>query len=878
MAVLRWLFALWGNLFDKARQDEELDEEIRSYVELLRQEKLKEGMGEWEALRAALVEVGGVEQVKEQVREVRVGAAMRSFLRDIHYGARMLVRRPVFTVVVVLTLALGIGATTAIFSVVNAVLLRSLPYPEPERLVVLAEKTRAGRRMGVAYPNYLDLRERAQSFAEMAGFRNAERNLSGVEKPVRLEGREVSWNFFRMLGAQPQLGRLFVADDEKPGAARTVILGHAAWLEQFGGDPAVVGKGVTLNGNIYTVIGVMPAGFEFFRRDDLFVPLTASLQHGDEGRGNHSDLEVLARLKDGVSLRQAAAEMDTLAAQLERAYPATNSGEGVLTDGLLDRFASDVRRTLWVLFGAVGFVLLIACVNVANLLLVRGAERKKEIALRAALGAGRARLVRQLLSESLPLALLSGLTGLLLGVWMTEWLVRLAPDGVPRLNQARPDTTVLLFTSGVTLLTGLLFGLLPAWQSAHHDLQTTLKEGGRSTTGAARERVRKGLLVAEVGLSLVLLVGAGLMLRTFYGLTRVDPGFEPDNLLTMQLNLPGDSYDMARARRFYDECVARVGAVPGVRAAALTQSLPIDGSRWNSVFIVEGKPVPPRAELPSAAFTPVSAGFFQAMGIRLLKGRAFTEADADGKPTVTVVNETMARRFWPGEDPIGKRLKQGWPEDQTPWREVVGVVSDVKTNGVDQKTPLQAYLPLAQRPANSVALVVRASGNPLSLATAAERAVHEVDKDLPVSDVRSMDQLMSGAIARQRLTLALLLGFGLLALVLAAVGIYGVISYSVSLRTHEFGVRMALGACAGDVLRLVVGQGLRLTLAGVALGLLCAFGLTRWMESLLFGVRATDPLTFAAIPALLTCVALLACYLPARRAAKVDPMVALRYE
>jgi predicted permease len=878
MRPLRWLSSVWRNLFHKARQDEELDEELRSYVELLTEEKLKQGMGADEARRASLVEVGGVEQVKEQVREVRAGAAMTTFFRDVRYGARMLARRPVFTVVIVLTLALGIGATTAIFSVVNAVLLRALPYPEPARLVVLAEKTRGGRSIGVAYPNYMDFRERAQSFAEMAGFRNAERNLTRVEKPVRLEGREVSWNFFRMLGAQPQLGRLFVADDEKPGAARTVILGHAAWLEQFGGDPAVVGKGITLDGNSYTVIGVLPPGFEFFRRDDLFVPLAASLSHGDEGRGNHSDLEVLARLKDGVGLRQAAAEMDTLAAQLERAYPATNSGEGVLTDGLLDRFASDVRRTLWVLLGAVGFVLLIACVNVANLLLVRGAERKKEIALRAALGAGRARLVRQLLSESLPLALLSGLAGLLLGVWMTEWLVRLAPEGVPRLNEARLDTTVLLFTSGVTLLTGLLFGLLPAWQSAHHDLQTTLKEGGRSTTGAMRERVRKGLLVAEVGLSLVLLVGAGLMLRTFYRLTRVDPGFAPENLLTMQLSLPGDSYDMARARRFYDECVARVEAVPGVRAAALTQSLPIDGSRWNSVFVVADKPVPPRAELPSAAFTPVSAGFFRAMGIRLLKGRAFTEADADGKPTVTVVNETMARRFWPGEDPIGKRLKQGWPEDQTPWREVVGVVADVKTNGVDRQTPLQAYLPLAQRPANSVALVVRASGNPLSLATAAERAVHEVDKDLPVSDARSMDQLMSGAIARQRLTLALLLGFGLLALVLAAVGIYGVISYSVSLRTHEFGVRMALGARAGDVVRLVIGQGLRLTLAGVALGLLCAFGLTRWMESLLFGVRATDPLTFAVITVLLTAIALLACYLPARRAARVDPMVALRYE
>ena len=878
MALLRWLSALRRNLFHKSRLDEELDEELRSYVELLTEEKVRRGMRAEEARRASLVEVGGVEQVKERVKEARAGAMMTTFFRDVRHGARMLSRRPVFTFVIILTLALGIGATTAIFSVVNAVLLRALPYPDPERLVVLAEKMRGGQRVGVAYPNYLDFRERAQSFTEMAGYRNAQLNLTGVDKPVRLQGREVGWNFFRMLGARPQLGRLFAADDEQAGAARTVILGHAAWQEQFGGDPAVVGKAITLSGNSYTVIGVLPPGFEFFRRDGLFVPLAASLSHADEGRGNHSDLEVLARLKDGVSLPQASAEMDTLAAQLERAYPATNSGEGVLTDGLLDRYASDVRRTLWVLLGAVGFVLLIACVNVANLLLVRGAERKKELALRAALGAGRWRIIRQLLSESLLLALLGGSAGLLLGVWMTEWLVRLAPEGVPRLDQARLDTAVLLFTSGVTLLTGMLFGLLPAWQSAQHDLQTTLKEGGRSTTGGVRDRLRKGLLVAEVGLSLVLLIGAGLMLRTFYQLTHVDPGFAAEDLLTMRLNLPSSAYDMARLRRFYDECLARVEAVPGVRAAALTQSLPIDGSRWNSVFIVADKPVPPRAELPSAAFTPVSAGFFRAMGIRLLKGRTFTEADAADRPTVTVINETMARRFWPGEDPLGKRLKQGWPEDQAPWLEVVGVVADVKLNGVDQETPLQAYLPLMQRPSYSLALVVRASGSPLGLAPAVERAVHEADKDLPVSGVRSMDQLMSGAIARQRLTLALLLGFGLLALVLASVGIYGVISYSVSLRTHEFGVRMALGARGGDVLRLVIGQGIRLTLVGVALGLLCAFGMTRWMEALLFGVRATDPLTFAVIPVLLTAVALLACYLPARRAAKVDPMVALRYE
>jgi putative ABC transport system permease protein len=802
---------------------------------------------------------------------------MNSWLQDLRFSARTLLKSPGFTVVAVVTLALAIGANTAIFSVVNAVLLRALPYPDPERLVVLTEKMRGAERVGVAYPNYLDFRERARSFAEMAGYRDALLNLTGVDRPVRLQGREVGWNFFRMLGAQPELGRAFVADDEKKGAPLTVILGHATWQTQFGGDPAVVGKTVSLDGKSYTVVGVMPSGFEFFRRDDLFVPLGASLLHGDEGRGNHSDMEVLARLKDGVSFGQASAEMDAVAAQLEREYPDTNSGEGAQTFRLLDRYASDVRGTLWVLLAAVGFVLLIACVNVANLLLVRAAGRQREVALRLALGAGRWRIVRQLLTESLLLAALSCLVGLALGVWMTEGLVRLAPEGVPRLGETRLDTTVLLFTSAVSLVTGLLFGLLPAWHSARQDLNTTLKEGARGTSGG-RERMRRGLLVAEVALSLVLLAGAGLMLRTFYGLRHVDPGFASENLLTMRVNLPTAGYDMARLRAFYKECPARVGALPGVRAAALTQSLPIDGSRWNSVFIAADKPVPPRDRLLSAAFTPVSADFFRTLGIRLLKGRTFTEADADGRPTVAVINETLAARLWPGEDPVGKRLKQGWPEDQTPWREVVGVVADVKLNGVDRETPLQIYLPLEQRPSYTLALAVRTPGDPLSMAAAVEQSVRTIDKDLPVSSVRSMDQLMGGAIARQRLTLVLLSGFALLALLLAAVGIYGVISYAVSQRTREFGIRVALGAQDRDVLRLVIGQGVRLTLAGVALGLLCALGLTRLMEALLFGVRPTDPLTFAVITLLLVGVALLACYLPARRAAKVDPGVALRYE
>jgi putative ABC transport system permease protein len=805
---------------------------------------------------------------------------MQTLWQDLRYGARMLLKKPSFTLIAVITLALGIGANTAIFSVVNAVLLRALPFPEPERLVVLTEKTREGERMGVAYLNYQDWRERAESFTELAGFRGTLLNLTGADKPVRLQGRAVSWNFFRMLGVHPQLGRMFVEQDDKAGAERTTLLSHALWQSKFGGDPAIAGKAISLNGDTYTVIGVMPPGFEFFRQDDLFVPLGIFItpQSGDLGRGNHSGLNVLARLKEGVSVAQASVEMDTLAAQLERAYPDTNSGNGALTYRLLDRYASDIRQTLWVLLGAVGFVLLIACVNVANLLLVRAAERQKEIAIRLALGAGRWRIIRQLLSESALLAFLSCLAGLLLGVWMMEGLVALAPDGIPRLSQTRLDRTALLFTVGISVLTGLLFGLLPAWQSARHELHAALKEGGRTSTGSGREQTRKLLLVAEVGLSLVLLIGAGLMLRTVYQLTHVDPGFAAENLLTMQFNLPRNGYDEPRRRVFYNECLTRIEALPGVRGAALTHSLPIDGSNWNSVFIAADKPVPARAELPNAAFTPVSANYFKAMGIRLLKGRVFTEADTADKPTLTVINETLAQRLWPDEDPIGKRLKQGWPEDKTPWREVIGVVADVKLNGVDQETPLQSYFPLVQDPPRLMSLVVRASGNPLNLAATVEETLHGLDKDLPVFGVRSMDQLIGNAIARQRLTLVLLLGLACLALLLAAVGIYGVISYSVSQRTHEIGIRLALGARTGDVLRLIVGQGMKMTLVGVALGLLSAYAMTRWIETLLFRVGATDPVTFTVIALLLIVVSLLACYIPARRATKVDPMVALRYE
>ncbi|HKY06125.1 MAG TPA: ABC transporter permease, partial [Blastocatellia bacterium] len=801
--------------------------------------------------------------------------------QDLRYAVRILVKNPGFTVVAVITLALGVGANTAIFSVVHAVMLSPLPYADPDRLVVLAEYNRGGERMGPAYPNYLDWRERANSFEEMAAYQASSFNLTGVDRAVRLQGRRVNWNFFRLLGVSPQIGRAFTEQDDSPTAEPAALLSNGVWKEQFGGDADIIGRTIKVDGKQHTVIGVLPPDFEYFRRDDLYVPIGLALTTPGQGlldRGNHYNMYILSRLKPGVTVEQANTEIVQLAAQLEQEYPNTNSGNTASATGLADVFVEEIRPALIVLLAAVGFVLLIACVNVANLMLVRSAERQKEIALRLALGAGRGRIIRQLLSESLVVAIAGGTAGLLIGVWATRGLVALAPPNVPRLATVGLNLTVLGFTLGVSVLTGLFFGLLPALQTSATNLQAILKEGGRSVAGVMRERTRKVLLVAEVGLALVLLIGAGLMLRTVSELMSVDPGFNADNLLTMRFNLGADAYPPEKRHIFFKEMTEQIESIPGIESAALSYSIPIDGSNWNSVFIVGDKPVPPRAELHDAAFTPVSANYFKTLGVRLLKGRLFNETDTPTSPKVIVINETLANRLWPGEDSVGKRIKQGFPESDTPWREVVGVVSDVKLNGIERSVPMQVFLPTAHEPARSFALIIRTKSEPHAFASTIEQTIRSLDKDLPVYGVRSMDQLLGNGIAQQRLMMVLLGGFAVLALVLAAVGIYGVMSYAVAQRTHEIGIRMAMGARPKDVLRLIVGQGMTLTVIGVSLGLASAFGLTRLMTKLLFGVSATDPVSYLVLTLVLTVVAFLACYLPARRATKVDPMVALRYE
>jgi putative ABC transport system permease protein len=805
---------------------------------------------------------------------------MQTLWQDLRYGVRVLLQQPGFTFIAVLTLALGIGANTAIFSVVNGVLLRPLPYAEPDQLaMVWLDNRRQGIRDDItSYPNFLDWRDKNSSFQAMAGVRNLTTNLTGVGEPEELRGAAVSPNFFQLMGVGPALGRGFVPEEEQPGKDKVVILSHGLWQQRFGGDPAIVNRTISLNGEPLTVVGVMPPGFEFPSKATLWRPLAPN-ERLRAARGSFW-LPVIGRLKPGVTRQQAQADMDLVAKQLEQQYPNINAGYGINVVPLHEQTVGNIRTALLVLLGAVAFVLLIACANVANLLLARAATRQREVAVRAALGADRFRLVRQLLTESVLLSVVGGVLGVLLAWWGVEMLLTLAPANLPRLNEIQLDWRVLGFTLGLSLLTGLIFGLAPALQTSHLELGEALKEGGRSGAGGRRaQRVRSVFIVAEVALALVLLAGAGLLIRSFWRLQQVNPGFRTDHVLTLQLTLPRTKYpEGAQAAAFFQRLQERLAALPGVESASAASSIMLPKLANSSGFTIENRPPDPREQQLELPFDAVLPNYFQTLGVQLLRGRTFTAQDAQGQPEVAMVNESFAKRYFPNEDPVGRRFTFGDGTNNPQWITIAGVVRDTKRQGLDQPIRIESWMPHAQAPSRSMEVVVRTAGDPLALTGAVRDAVWSLDRDLPIPRIQTLAQVLSESVAQRRLNMLLLTLFAAVALILAAVGIYGVMSYAVTQRTNEIGIRVALGAQSRDVLKLVVGQGMKLTLIGVGTGMILTLALMRLLASLLFGVSATDPLTFSVIAVLLIAVALLACYLPARRAAQVDPMIALRSE
>ena len=802
---------------------------------------------------------------------------MDSIIKDIRYGVRGLLKRPGFTVIALVALALGIGANTAIFSLVNAVVLKPLPFPDPDRLVWVFGNIRNGpNRASVSPPDFLDYRSQNKSFEQLAasGSLPLSLNFTGSGEPERLMASGVTGNYFDTFGVAPALGRGFTLANEKPGQDQVTVLSHAFWLKRFGGDPNILGKTITLNSKSYEVVGVMPAGVSFPQSAELWIPLNFDGEPEMKWR-KAAFLRPVARLKPGVTLTQAQADTDTIAAQLEQQFPDSNAGRSLRLTSLREQLVGGTRTTVFVLFGAVGFVLLIACANVANLLLVRAAARQKEIALRTALGASRLRIIRQMLTESLLLSLLGGALGALLAVWGVELLVNLSANSLPPTVDVKIDSNVLAFTFVIAIVTGLLFGLAPAFRSAKVNLIDSLKDGARGAEGTLRNRTRSLLIVFESAVAVVLLIGAGLLVRSLIALQSVDPGFEANNVLTLRLDLPNKKYEGAgRLANFFEQLESRVSSLPGVQSVGLVTDLPMSGQLSDLPYTVEGRPPVAPDQPLNADFRLVNSNYFSALRIPLLRGRNFTEQEVrEGKP-VTIVSKQLVDTVFPNEDPLGKRLVSGMSGIAF---EIIGVVGDIRHTSLGTQPFPTWYLPTRDF-ANRRNLVIRTQNDPLSIAGAVRQEVHALDPDLPISEMKRMTDWVDSSVAVPRYYTTLLGLFAALAMILAATGIYGVMSYTVAQRTHEIGVRMAMGARRLDVLKLVVRHGMLLTLIGVSVGLAGAFALTRVMQSLLFGVTAKDPLTFAAVAGLLSLVAFFACLVPALRATKVDPLVALRYE
>jgi len=878
-------------------------EELAQHLADCYTELLAGGLTAAEAERQTRAELSGSELLAWELRRVErqitqepivLGTNRRANMiadlwQDLRFGARMLRKQPGFSLIAVLTLALGIGANTAIFSLIDAVLLQELPYREPGRVVVLWASNPRASEAPLASADVAAWRAGTQSFAQVTAFMPQTADLTEQGEPERIGGTAVTPEFFQTIGIEPLLGRAFTPEESQPGAASVGLISHSLWQRRFGADPALLGKEIVVNGSKLTVIGILPPGFDFPRagelpsllpfasRTDIWVPLKLDARQWSSR--NERYLTTLARLKPGVSFSQAQAEMKIYAARQAQAFPDTHAGSSVSLAPLHQQMAGKSRTALRLLFAAVGLLLLIACVNVANLLLARGVARQRELAIRAALGAGRARIVRQVLAESLLLAVLGGALGLLFAAWCLRLVVLLSPANLPRLENVSLNATVLLFTLLIALLTGIVFGLLPALQMSKIDLRESLNEGGRGAESPLSHAVRNWLIAGEVALAVVLLVGAGLLVRSLLRVQAIDPGFKATSVLTFDLSLPGSRYaDDSRRAAFYQTLFARLATLPGVRGAGAISYLPLGGGgNWGS-FAIEGAP-----DLPDQRYVTerrmVTPGYFAALNIGVQRGRDFTPEDDHSQAPVVVINETLARQYFGAADPVGRRLRLGRTNTNNRWRTIVGVVRDVKSDTLEAETGPQTYLPLTQwAHSHTMSIVVQVEGDPLALVSAVRAETKALDPYLPLANVRTLAQVRTAATSARRFNVILLGLFAGTALLLMVVGLYSVIAYLVGRRVREIGIRLALGAGQSAILRLILTQGMRPVIVGGVIGLLGALALTRWMQSLLFGVSATDPLTFTLIPLLLASVALLACWIPARRATKVDPMAALRSE
>jgi len=879
--MLSDLFFRLRALFRRGTMESELEDELRFHSERQLEKYLKAGLSRGEALRRFRMEFGGIEQVREDCRDARSVSLVETMAQDLRYGWRTLLKSPGFAAAALFTLALGIGANTAIFSVVYGILLRPLPFRDASHLVLLNETTPRVGDVSVSYPNFQDWRSQSHSFAEMAAVNPVKFNMAGSNQPENIGGLAVSPNFLPMMGMRPVMGRGFTPDEEKAGAAPVVLLSYALWQSRFGADRSAIGQMIRLDSQTVTIVGVLPQDFRWVEKCDVMEPMGVWATHNDSAtnRADRVDGLVLGRLAAGVRMEQARAEMETLAAGLARAYPEANDQFGVNLRALREAFSGDVRPAMLVLLGAAIFVLLVACANVANLFLMRGAGRAKEMALRIAIGASRGRIVRQILTESFLVALLGGVAGVCLAIAGIPAIARLIPPDTLAGANVGMNGAVLLFSAAVVVLSMFVFGLAPALHATSGDVQLELKEGGKTTSAGARNRLRGLLATSEVALALVLLVGAGLMMKSLYRLLAVDSGFRSEHVLKLEMDLRTSQYDKDPAViAFWQQTLDRVRALPGVESAAVGTAIPLTDNHNRTDITVEGMPLPKPGSFPHPDIHIVSPDYEKTLEIRLLRGRGFRHADQENVPRVAMVNATLAQRLFPGTDPIGKRFSFGNEPARATWMTIVGVLADTKMYGLANPARLEVYVPFRQAASNGMVLLVKSGQEPTALVSAIRGIVASIDQEQPIFRIATMQEVVNASVSTRRITLILLGLFSGLALMLAAIGIYGVISYSVAQREREIGIRMALGARRGDVLRLVLAQGGKISVAGIVIGTTASIGLTRLMMKLLYSVSPIDPATFTAAAFVLALIAMVACYIPARRTLGVDPLIALRHE